>query len=434
MGGDDQTLIDSAEQTNVTSAEQENDSVDNAQNVEDNSSRSENLQGLSNLVQNNDVNAPTVCDGVFPLRRRSLEKSLLNSEFVNFNAKTFEKKSYNVSGQKIGFNVVYKPSDHKLNIVVPVMFMGATNLHALDEYDTRPTDMSAEVPTDYKKLYKRSIKRMWNNRYKFYLDVKTPNPNGLCLDWLYVSPVDVDVSVKESSNESKSYKVYYNPDVNYRDGVWPDYVIFSKDSFERERNRRRRKREQSTFAHEFGHQVGLDDEYTVDKATRDIYGNEVRHVYFDPNVEAYDRDTRKTEKYNFANMVGTVFSHNKQDFLVCSMTDLYGRTVYFLRENGNINGNIRGHALDGLYTSHTKMVARQFGRAYANKYATMYNENENPSSKSKLENNLMNGGNVFRPHNYITFLKGMIKAIRKDYKERPSRKAPNMETDWEIKK
>ena len=321
MSGADPYVDDKSSRSEALAswANQENEAVDNAQNIDDESVRSKKLQNLSNEVQCNEVNEPRTCGGEFPLRRRSSQKFLLNSEFINFKTKTYIKKSYSVSEQdsfygakRAGFDVEYKPSDHKLKIVMPVEFMGPTNLNSLDPDIVRPNTMSVDIPQDFKDEYMDCVKHVWSNKHKLYLDVNDAKSNGLCCDWSYVNPVDVDVSVEEikECKVDPIYKIYHNPDYHYRDATASNYVIFSGATYNRnlqspfahesrhqigiEGDYEKQRDLQRTFAHEFGHQIGLGDEYAVNSTKARINDEEVC-VYRTPVLRAYERTKYKRQ-------------------------------------------------------------------------------------------------------------------------------------------
>ena len=420
-------------------ANQENETSDNAQSVDDESSQSEKLQNLSNAVRRREKNKPTVCKAWFNLWSRPSKYSLLTSKVKDFVNKKY-RTSYSVETGWTKFRVNYKPLDRKLCIVMPVKFMGRTKLNdgskePLDKHELVGSE-SSRIPKGFKDAYKNSIGRVWSNKYKLCLNAVFPEKNKSCYDWANISPVEVFVSVNEEPKNVDAYKIYYVDRADYRDRTWADHVVFSKNAYENCDVDRHGGH--NIFAHEFGHQIGLGDEYAVDDEAISL-GDKIVHVYWTPYLTAYDRTENRVKYYNLGALSkknGSFFIHNGKNYEVSDGVDDDGKEFYFLMEGGKI----KDRALDGLYTRHTQMVADEFDLddpEYANKNATMYDETEHNSqgaanNSQRLENNLMNKGNVFQKHYYIPFKKAMVNAIRSKYPSDYSDEAPNMDRDWKI--
>lgn len=530
MGGDDQMLVDRAEQTHVTSVEQENETFNNAQNVEDKSSRSENLQNVANAIQSDDE-VSRMCGDEFILKNENRSKTqkkinLLNSKVHNFQTQTYKTyyklpDKYSVfkgwSDEAVPFYVEYKSSERKLNVVMPVKFKG------LSKRDENFRDT-------FKNAYKKCVHRVWSGRHKLLLNAVNSGKNESCDTWANISPVEVEVSVDDKSGYYKYYKIYYKDSYldkngkehHYRDETSNNYVNFSKDTLERETNDRRRVSEQNVFAHEFGHQIGLGDEYPIDYHRGEYKGKFIEGVYRNKKIKAYERSSDLRLYVLSKEKDGKMFNHEGVDYFAEEMFFYNGdelkkgyvlrefksekeldeplkglereatveavdrnkkthKAVYFnenLRANESsglrtydlskirhkraslyhnavkysvhkhsdnrgdfyylvdrASGKRRGAWLDGSYTSHTEMVAKEFGEEYAMKNATTHiprYTRTNNSVKILVTSDLMNAGNAFKPHYYIPFKKGMVKAIQSKYRTNPSEQAPNMEEDWKI--
>lgn len=519
-----------AEQTHVTSDDQENETSNNARSVDDKSSRSENLQNVANAIQSDDE-VSRMCRDEFILKneKRSQpqkEVNLLNSEVRNFQAQTY-KTYYKLpdkystfkgnSDKMVPFHVEYKPSERKLIIVMPVKFKGISK-------------RNDDFKNTFKNAYKESVHRMWSGRHKLLLNSVNSEKNESCDTWANIDPVEVEVYVDDKSGYSKYYKIYYKDSYidkngkehHYRDETSNDYVNFSKDTLEREKNDQRRVSEQNVFAHEFGHQIGLGDEYLIDYYHGKYRGRTITGVYRDKKIKAYEHSSGERSYVLSKDKDGNLFNHEGIDYFAEEVFFYNGdelkkgyvlrefnsgkemekpleglnseapvevvdrnkkthKAVYFnenllanensgLRtydlskirhkgaslyhnatkysvhkhedDNGDFyylvdraSGQRRGVWLNGSYTTHTKMAAEEFGEEYAMKNATTCPSAytiANDSVKYLPTNDLMNAGNVFEPHYYIPFKKGMVKAIQSKYRSKPSEEAPNMEEDWKI--
>jgi hypothetical protein len=520
------------EQTHVTSDDRENETSNNARSVDDRSSQSENLQNVANAIQGDDE-VSRMCGDEFILKNENRSKTqkkinLLNSKVHDFQAQTYKTyyklpDKYSVfkgwSDEAVPFYVEYKSSERKLNVVMPVKFKG---LSRRDE-NFRDT---------FKNAYKECVHRVWSGRHKLLLNSVNSEKNESCDTWANIDPVEVEVYVDDKSGYSKYYKIYYKDSYidkngkehHYRDDTWIDYVNFSKDTLEREMDDQRRVDEQCVFAHEFGHQIGLDDEYLIDYYHGKYKGKVIKGVYRNKKIKAYERNPGCRLYVLSKDKDGKMFNHEGIDYSAEEVSfDIGGesrkgyvlrefnsgkelekplnglesespveavdrnkkthKAVYFdenLRANENsglrtydlskirhkgaslyhnavkysvhkhededshkdfyylvdrASGRRRGAWLDGSYTTHTEMAAEEFGEEYAMKNATTRKSAytiTNDTVKYLPTNDLMNAGNVFEPHYYIPFKKGMVKAIQKKYTDVPSQKAPNDEKDWKI--
>lgn len=463
MGGDDQMLVDSAEQTHVTSAEQENETSNNAQNVEDRSSRSECLQSFSDLVQCKDGNVPEKCvNGRSYLLWKDRYRALNNSGISNFICgRTYICDKYTLPGQehRVPFRVEYVPARQTLFVKMPVKYVNGS-FNARGEFsassELRPgTTSEAADNENFKTKYENTIHDMWSsestNLWLYLKIIYSGNEDASCdcHSWSKISPIRVDVSVDDVDKKNgydsyysvfyisracydvcperaSQYRSYYRTreyDVDgdsIADRCYTDYyrnrtslnsVIYSKNTYEHDLK---------TFAHEFGHQIGLGDEYAVDS----------KNGEYDRILKAYDRSTGKLNTFDLEEWYNR--SNQEIPIPLC-----HNGKYYWVRKNGlkyyleYVNGKKRNTWLDGTYTRHTQMAVDEFGEEYAHQNATMYDKKEN--SSPGLENDLMHSGNVFKKHYYIPFKKGMVKAIQNVYKEDTSDDAPNMEDDWEIK-
>ena len=443
------TCVNQNEQMFTSGAEHENENSGSSLNVEDKSSRNENLQNKMNAVQRSNVKKPSSCEDFFyPLHKRKL----LNWAVGNFLARSFE-FSYRLPTEdavfgrsEIPFDVKYTPSKHELNIEMPVKYMDRTDLHSV--YSKIPSGRMSIRPDSINKFneaYEIGVRRAWSGQFQFFLDAMNPVSNGSCYDWSIVNPVDVDVSVRDVDhpqtvmshpNSSDYYRIYYyrSAPAGFRPVTGRNFVIFGDDARAREVDPNRRKNEQNLFAHEFGHQLRLDDEYAVDYLNGE-YGS---------TLKAYDRSTREIKTYDLENLYQKhnnnppqerPLRHNTKDYWV--KKNMSNSKYYLVYVS---NGSKRGTCLDGTYTTHTPMAVKEFDSdnpEYANQNATIYDETEHNSqglanNTQGLENNVMNKGNVFKPHYYIPFKRGMVKAIRSKYWLVKSPFAPNMEEDWKI--
>ena len=366
MGGDDQTLVDTAEQTHVTSAEQENETVDNARNVEDKSSRCECLQSFSSLVQCKEGYVPEKCvNGWTYLLWKDRYRALNNSGISNFVCgRTYICEKYTLPGQedRVPFRVEYVPARQTLFVKMPVKYVNGS-FNARGEFsassELRPgTQSEAAVNENFKTKYENTIHDMWSsestNLWLYLRIIYSGNEDGSCdcHSWSKISPIRVDVSV-DDVDKKNGYDSYYSVfyisracydvcpkraiqyrshyrtveyDVDgdsiadrcctdyYRNRTSPSRVIFSKETF---------LTNPKTFAHEFGHQIGLGDEYAIDYKTIKIGGEKVC-VYRDAELsehklKAYERTegvreyTLPREKFNHE---GKNYSAEEKIFVV----------------------------------------------------------------------------------------------------------------------
>lgn len=471
---DDQTLesyTEQQDQTPICWADQEYGMSSTAQSVDDKSSRSEDLQSLSDSVQCKDKNVPRNCgEGKTYLLWKNMYRTLDNSgigKFVNGRVYTCDK--YTLPGQegRVPFSVGYIPSEKKLFIQMPVKFMrpeDANEMIVRHRGELKEgSESRASVEKDFRDAYIESIHSAWSSEssnLRLYLKIVASPVNEddpcYCYNWSIVNPVDVDVSVESVSADSSktAYKVFYIPwacydvaDKNvlrgesgvcsnkevycsdyYRPRTSLNMVAFSKASLERVKNGDGK---HNVFAHEFGHQIGLGDEYAIDYKKGE-YGS---------TLKAYDRSTGRVKTYDLEKIYlrghwrhyprVRPLRHNNEDYWVKRSGSIY-YLVYVS------NGKKRRTWLDGTYTRHTQMAVDEFGEEYANQNATMYDETEHNSQEladnsQGLENNLMNKGNVFKPHYYIPFKKAMVMAIQNEHGDKMLNDIPNMEQDWEIK-
>ena len=536
----------SADQTLVTSTEQKKETTDKARNVDDRSSRSGHLQAMSNVLQRNE-DVARMCKEEFALnnKKRPPNLQLLNSEFRNFKNKqytTYYKVPEKYSPHKefydkaVPFKVDYIPSAGLLNIVMPVKFMGPTNL----KVSSNRYAMTAVPTADFMGAYISSVNRVWSGKYQLYLNAVNPEKNESCDTWANLDPVKVCVLAKRHEAEPVFYKVFYIPKYSYpdfRDTTGSNGVAFSDKAYDNrlaginENGNRNRQAGanvngiQNIFAHEFGHQIGLGDEYAIDNGFPEYTvtksdGTKFYPVYKEPVLEAYE--STESDRFYILHKEGSLFNHEGVDYAAEKMTfegkkkgyilkrvdtneeletpleglkskrkpqiatDTNGKTqtaVYFydglqvtekpglrkynfekflehntemyhnshrykvIKENDvnempfyylmDENNERKKKLLDGVYTTHTKMVEEVFGEEYALENATIFDkkEHENQSSQFKNGNYVMNEGSDIMPHHYITFEYGMVNAIQSDseYGSDISKKAPNMEGDWIIK-
>ena len=519
-----------ADQTLVTSTEQKNETTNNAQDVDDRSSRSEHLQAISNVLQRNE-DETGLCGGTFALNNEKRSSGLLNSEFRNFRAKTYttyykvpeEYSPYkNWYDKVVPFKVEYNPLPGILNIVMPVKFMGPTSLK-VNSMNRRI--MTKEPTEDFMSAYMSSVNQLWSLNYQLYLDAVNSGKNESCDTWANLAPVKVNVFVKPHESEPFFYKVYYIPNTsvsNFRDTTGCNNVAFSEKAYNNRQAGINGNEKQNIFAHEFGHQIGLGDEYAVDYAfseyTTKCGGVDIYPVYKEPELKVYERteynrfyrlspegtlfnhagvyyyaekmsfegektgyvlkeaDTKHEldapldeelgyckaqtatdtdgkihravyfsdrllvgkkpglRKYNLEKFCDKEIYHNSHRYMVKKGEDDNNNVFYYLADE---NGNMKKNLLDGVYTTHTKMVEEVLGEKYALENATIFDKKEHGDRASQFDNGkyMMNEGNDFKPHHYITFEYGMVAAIRSDseYSSTPSQKAPNMEGDWIIR-
>ena len=429
-------------QESVNDGNREAETPDTARNIDDKSLKSENLQKISDEMQSEDENESVKCFDHYIINTRNRNNYLLNSKKSEFICKEYG-CSYNEVSGRTKFSVKYKPSERKVFIKMPVMYVNGAVLNDGSDKSIAPREpvgsKSSEVPPDFAKAYEDSITRVWNNKYKFYLDANEYLPyDESCDNWGRITPVEVDVSVRKYDemedcdrkyDERDAYKVYYVDRADYRCVTGPSQVVFSSRAYDK-READMKGQGQNVFAHEFGHQIGLGDEYVIDDTAIDENGKEYKHVYWDAKLKVYDRKKNAVDVHDLANI--STLKHKDVIYDVRKGKDKKGEDFYYLvHDNAIVN-----HALDGTYTRHTQMVAYEFGEEYANKNATMYDDTENSLG---LETSIMNDGNDIKPHHYITLKKGMVNAIQHDsngngYGNTPSQNAPNMEEDWEIKK
>lgn len=543
--GDEQTVLDSGEQTHITSTEQKNETTNNAQYVDDRSSRSEHLQAISNVLQRNEDEAG-LCGGTFALdnEKRSSDLQLLNSEFHNFNAQTYT-TGYKVPNKEgVPFGVEYIPSDGKLNIVMPVKFMGEANL---DFPSLDYKIMSKEPTPQFKESYMSSVKRVWNQensekKYQLYLDAAKSDKNESCDSWAKLKPVEVNISVEDVSDRegedgAEFYQIYFVPNSSFKtldDALsfsnktiaGKKMVVFTERAFDNRQADINGSGKQNAFAHEFGHQIGLGDEYAVNnfkipEYTAKCDGKDIYPVYKEPVLEVYERteynrvyilsqkgglfnhagvyynaekmsfegektgyvlkeaDTKHEldapldeelgyckaqtatdtdgkihravyffdrllvgkkpglRKYNLDKFYDnhTEIYHNSHRYMVKKGEDDNQKPFYYLVDVADKNGNMKKNFLDGMSSTHTKMVEEVFGEKDAWENASKFDSDELGDRASQFGNKdyLMNVGNNVMPHHYITFVYGMVAAIQKKYPDVPSQEAPNMEGDWIIR-
>lgn len=552
---DEQPLASWADQENQTLASwdgQADVTTNGAQSVDDQSSRNENLQNVSETVQHNAKNAPecrettSVGDG----------RELLNSEIGNFVDRTYI-TSYKLpvedaafkSSNVVPFNVEYSPklksksSKSKLTITMPVKFVGFTDRN---------------LKTKIKNAYSESVNRVWSGKYRMRLKVNSSakkTKGKSCDAWAKLSPAVVEVFVKDVQNSNtQAYEIYYQP--RARTSTTTSHTV----TFNERAYKDRYNKNQNVFAHEFGHQIGLDDEYAINYDNGDATSNlnnvnaEVRfnsqrvsltvpeayvywasqlrenkfldvferteykrqytlprqkalfnhggvdyfaeerdfdykgkvrrgfilrkidgereeldkplsekpgstvpvvvtdsdgrhYVYFygkgmqevklkaveDPGPRSYDLDKFFT--------MGAKIYHNFKEYSVGRGIDRQNVFYFLMRgyktENGRRVPDVRGCYLDGAYTTHFAMAAKERTPEYAQKNATMFEMDDITHKRQdfrKNDKNLMNIGNVVKPHYYAPFKKGMVAAIQSDseYGSTASPKAPNVEEDWKI--
>jgi hypothetical protein len=357
---------------------QENEISNTAQSVDDNSSQSENLQNISNTLQCNDSNESRICEeGEYPLYGRNL----MNSAIDKFIARTYtcdyklpEKDStykgrwYN---KMVRFHVEYVPASKTLFITMPVQYMGPTNLNDgtsdAEDNDLQIGTMSEDIPQSFKDDHRDGIERVWSGKHQLHLKEIYSSVNydsGSCYDWTNISPVNVHVTLKEMNADMccEAYKVFYLPTArydegsaagkenctyscgpntcctdDYRDQAGPDSVIFSKTTFENGGG-------QETYAHEFGHQIGLDDEYAIDyhRALIDNGNREISYVYWEkqlkkngdkPILRVYER----TEDVRLYTLPREKFNHEGEDYFAEEMVfDVNGKEKNgFVLKKGN---------------------------------------------------------------------------------------------------
>lgn len=385
--------------------DQENVCSNTAQNVNDNSLQSEKLQNISNAFQGKDE-VPRKPGNEFILdnKKRFQNKkhiNLLNSESLYFWAQTYE-TSYSVEFYLTKFRVKYIPQDHKLYIVMPVKFEKPTNLNdgSNELLDDRVASglMSSRILKNVKNAYKNSIRRVWSEKHELHLNAVFPEENKSCYGgWACISPVKVCVSVNEEPNNADAYKIYYVNRDDYRDFTWSDHVIFSKNAY---KNRYAdRHDEQNIFAHEFGHQIGLGDEYAVNYKRADVqYNGETKNVcvYRNSVLNAYER-TGGIRLYTLSTLSGkkALFNHDGFDYSAEKMTFNENNREYTGYVLKNANGNELRGKLPGLKSSDPDKV----GEHCVYLYQDILEAEEKPGARAyDLEKFNSNGGKIH--HNY----------------------------------
>lgn len=339
------------DQTHVTGAEQKNGTTNNAQNVDDRSPRSENLQNVLNVLQRSE-DASKMCEENFALnnKKRSPDLKLLNSEFHNFinRDEPYETDYKAPNAKEKTFGVKYFPLEGKLDIVMPVKFMDDAILKDYGLISRKPTQ-------DFEEAYMSSVERVWNQensekKYQLYLNAVNPEKNELCDTWANLNPVKVRVFAKRHENESYFYEVYYIPNSSFskledalsfsnRTIAGKKAVVFTERAFNNRQADINDGGMQNTFAHEFGHQIGLGDEYTVNNHPIPEYtatlsdGTKRYPVYKEPELKVYER-TEYNRVYILSNE-GALFNHAGVDYFSERKTFNGGKTGYIIKEKDN---------------------------------------------------------------------------------------------------
>ena len=340
-----------ADQTHVTGVEQKNGTTNNARNVDDRSPRSENLQNILNVLQRSE-DASRMCEEEFALNNEKRSRNLLNSEFHKFIAQTYT-TDYKVPDKEgVPFRVEYIPSGGKLNVVMPVKFMGETRL----DFSSLDKKMSKEPTQEFKEAYMSSVKRVWNQensekKYQLYLDAANFDKNGSCDSWAKLKPVEVNVSVEDVSNResvggTEFYQVFFIPNssfdnleealsYNNKTIAGKKAVVFTERAFNNRQADVNGGGKQNAFAHEFGHQIGLGDEYAGNNFTIPEYtvtqsdGTKRYPVYKEPELKVYER-TEYSRVYILSNE-GAIFNHAGVDYFAEKKTFDGGKVGYVLK-------------------------------------------------------------------------------------------------------
>jgi hypothetical protein len=359
---DEQSLASWADQENQTFACWDalaDMSSNNAQSIDDKSSRNENLQSMLNTMQCNNTDETAVCkEELFPLGGRSENLYLLNSKIGNFRDKTYE-CDYKLSSKDstfrdtpiykdrydkvVPFHVKYNPATQNLFVSMPVKFMGPNDEDVYDEPGTKSAIVDDAFKERFKTAYEHCVQRVWSSAYSnLYLHLNAiASFDKSCYNWSSICPVSVETSIEET-DASPSYKVFYVPREDYVDSTWADAVAFSEQTLNDVDVQN-----QNVFAHEFGHQIGLDDEYAIKyhKALIDGGNRKIGFVYWDeelkendvkpgkPILKAYER----TEGVRWYTLPREKFNHDGEDYSAEEMIfDVNGREINgFVLKKGN---------------------------------------------------------------------------------------------------